>query len=368
MKSVVIQTPKGERVIGDGAPCFVIAEVSANHNQDFDTAVAIIKAAGTAGADAVKIQSYTPDTMTIDSDKEWFQVGGKIGSEDNPESWKGMSLYKLYEKAYTPYEWFDDLKNITEELGMVFFSTPYEETAVDFLEEKNVPLYKVASYETTHIPLLKRIAATGKPVIVSTGFSTAEEIALAVKTLREGGTSDIILLHCTTEYAGEPRPEHVNLKTMLDLRNRFDTIVGFSDNSAGIAIPVQAVTMGAAVVEKHIVIENDDKAIDDKAIDGAFSLGQKGFQEMVSRIRSAEQVVGEVSYGPKSETEAKNAKYQRSIFAVKDIAKGEAFTRENTRVIRPNFGLQPKEYDRVLGMSAAESIEAGTPLLEKDLQ
>ncbi|MBI2989716.1 MAG: pseudaminic acid synthase [Candidatus Magasanikbacteria bacterium] len=353
-----MQTPKGAREIGPGYPCFVIAELSANHNGNFDKAVEIIRAAAASGADAVKIQTYTPDTMTIDSDKRYFMVGDMIGGEDNPDTWKGMSLYALYQKAQTPYAWHADLKKITEELGMVFFSTPYEETAVDFLEGLGVPLYKVASYETTHIPFLKRVAKTGKPVIMSVGFSTLQEIELAVETLRSYGTKDIVLLHCTTAYSKSPKPEDANLKTMLDLRERFGTVVGFSDNNTGTEIPLQAVMMGASVLEKHMVASTDDKVID-----GDFSLGPDHFKALVHAIRKAESALGEVKYGVKCKAEQDNAKYQRSIFAVREIKKGDTFNEENMRVIRPRFGLEPKYYEEIIGKMATQDIERGTPLM-----
>lgn len=346
-----------ERRIGFNEPCFIIAEVSANHNGSYEKAVEIVKAAAVAGADAVKIQTYTPDTMTIDSDKRWFRVGDVIGSADNPETWKGMSLYQLYQKAYTPYEWHGPLKSLAEGLGLIFFSTPYEETAVDFLETLDIPLYKVASYETTHIPFLRRLGQTGKPVIMSVGFSSPEEIKLAVDTLRNNGTRDLILLHCTTAYSKTPKDEDANLHTMLDLKAKFGTEVGFSDNNAGIDTAVQAVMMGACVVEKHIVAKADDAVID-----GDFSLGPEEFKAMVDGIRKVEKRRGNVMYGPKSESERGNARYQRSIFVVKDIKAGEMFTEDNIRVIRPNIGLQPKEYDIVLGKRAACDIERATPL------
>ncbi len=346
-----------ERRIGAGEPCFIIAEVSANHDGSYEKAVEIVRAAAAAGADAVKIQTYTPDTMTIDSDKPWFIVGEQIGSKDNPETWRGLSLYQLYQKAYTPYEWHEPLKRLAEELGIIFFSTPYEETAVDFLETLNVPLYKVASYETTHIPFLRRLGRTGKPVIMSVGFSTPEEIMLSVNTLRDNGTKDIILLHCTTSYSKTPKDENANLNTMLDLKTRFGVDIGFSDNNAGTGVAIQAVMMGACVVEKHVIAADGDKVID-----GDFSLGPKEFRALVDGIRKAERTRGQVVYGPKSETERGNARYQRSIFVVKDMKAGEIFDKENIRVIRPRLGLEPKEYDAVLGTKAAREVLRGTPL------
>ena len=357
MNSFVIKTLKGKRKIGPGEPCFIIAEVSANHNQSYDKAVEIVKAAAYAGVDAVKIQTYTPDMMTIDSDKRYFMIGDMIGSADNPDTWKRMSLYKLYQKAFTPLEWHKDLKKLTEDLGMVFFSTPYEETGVDFLKTIGVPIYKIASYETTHIPFLKHVAQTGKPVIMSVGFSTLEEIELAVKTLRENGTKDIILLHCTTAYSKIPKPEDANLNTMFDLQKRFGVITGFSDNNAGIEIPLQAVMMGASVVEKHFIA-----SLHDKALDGDFSVGPEEMKKFVHAVRQVEKVRGGVKYGFKNESEKNNAKYQRSIFITQNIKAGEKLTKDNMRIIRPNLGLQPKYYEEVLGRVVKVDIERGEPL------
>ncbi|MDO8499644.1 MAG: pseudaminic acid synthase [bacterium] len=359
MNSFTIATPKGNRSIGPGSPCFIIAEMSANHNQDYDKAVALVKAAAEAGADAIKIQTYTPDMMTIDSDKRYFMVGDMIGSKDNPDTWKGMSLYDLYKKAFTPLEWHADLKAIAEDLGLVFFSTPYDEAGVDFLEQFNLPLYKVASYEVTHIPFLKRLAKTKKPIIMSVGFSDLSDIELAVKALRDNGTTDLILLHCTTAYSKQSRSEDANLNTMLDLGARFGCLTGFSDNNAGTTVPVQAAMMGATVIEKHIILEGDETAID-----GNFSLGPRDLKAMVVAIRESERVLGQVKYGFKNESEKNNAKYQRSIFVVKDIKAGEKFTAENIRVIRPNLGLQPKYYEETLGKICSRDIERGEPLTE----
>jgi len=357
MPCIRIRTTRGERAIGDNAPCFVIAELSANHNGNFDRAVALVKSAAGAGADAVKIQTYTPDTMTIDSDKPWFRVGEMIGSADNPDLWKGQTLYQLYQKAQTPYAWHGLLKKVAEDLGLVFFSTPYEESAVDFLETLDVLLYKIASYEVTHIPFLKRVAMTGKPVIMSVGFSTLPEIELAVQTLREYGAKDLVLLHCTTSYSRAPKATDANLDTMRDLAERFGLGVGFSDNSAGIEIPIQAVMMGATVIEKHLTLGDSEKVID-----GDFSLTPIDFRAMVDGIRHAESARGTILYGPKNESEKGNARYQRSIFVVKDMHAGDPFTTENIRVIRPRFGLEPKHYEEILGKQAAGAIERGTPL------
>ena len=357
IEPIKIKTPKVERMIGSGHPCFIIAEMSANHNQDYDKAVDIIKMAAASGADAIKLQTYTPDTITMDSDNKYFVIGDQIGSEDNPESWKGNTIYNLYQKAYTPWEWHADLKKVAEDLGLVFFSTPYDFTAVDFLKELDVPLYKIASYEVTHIPLIKRVAQTGKPVIMSVGFASIEDIELALDTLRKNGTNDILLLHCTTAYSGEPKPENTNLRTMLDMKERFGVQIGFSDNNAGIEIPLQAAMLGASVIEKHVVADKNDDTYDSD-----FSVGPDEFKNFVDAVRQAEVSLGEVKYGIKCEAEKNNSKYQQSIFVVKNMKSGEEFTEDNIRVIRPFLGLHSKHYEEVLGQTASKDIEQGTPL------
>ncbi len=248
----------GDRIIGTGHPCFVIAELSGNHHQRYEEAVKLIHAAKEAGADAVKLQTYTPDTITINSSKQWFLVAGK----DNPRRWKGKTLYELYRSAYTPWEWQPKLKKIADEIGIMLFSSPFDETAVDFLETMQVPCYKVASYEVTHIPLLKKIARTGKPVILSIGFASVEEVGLAIQTLRDGGTRDIAVLHCVTSYADEPKAEDMHLATIRDIRERFCVVSGFSDNNGGIEIPLRAVMAGASIVEKHFILDRSDAGPD----------------------------------------------------------------------------------------------------------
>ncbi len=342
----------GNRKIGDGEPCFIVAEVSANHQQKFEKAADIIKAAAAAGADAVKLQTYTPDTMTIDSDKKWFRVGGK----DNPDAWKGRTFYDLYRDAYTPWEWHARLKDVAEDNGLVFFSTPFDATAVDFLEKLDVPCYKIASYEATDIPLLKKVASTGKPVIMSVGFATLGEIKLSVSTLRSHGAKDIVVLQCTTSYSSKADAQYTNLATMLDIRGRLGVLCGFSDNMGGIEVPALAAAMGAAVVEKHMVARHGS------ALDDRFSLDKKSFREMVGRIRWQESVMGKVKYGPQTEAEKYNRQFRRSLFVVKDVKKGEKFTKENIRSIRPAYGLETKFFDAVVGKTATKGVERGTPL------
>lgn len=352
MKEIVIQTPKGERKIGPGNPVFIVAEMSANHNQNLDKAFSIIDSAAKAGADAVKLQTYTPDGMTIESDKEWFRVGG--GS--NPYSWESETLYSLYQKAFTPREWHPLLKKKAEEMGLVFFSTPFSLEDVDFLESLDMPMYKIASYEVTDIPLLKRIAQTRKPVIMSIGFASLEEVELALQTLKQNGSTQIAVLHCVTAYQKNPRPEQTNLQTMVDIRDRFGVVTGFSDNNAGNEIPLQAAIMGASIIEKHIINDNE------KTFDSDFSLNSEQFKQLVTLIRHAELIKGVVRYGTQSIVEDHNKRYRKSIFIVQDIKKGERLTKEKIRVIRPNFGLSPQYYEGLIGKKIKQDVERGTPL------
>lgn len=342
------------RKIGRGEPCFIIAEMSANHHQKFEEAAEIIKAAAAAGADAVKMQTYTPDTMTIDSDKKWFFLGG----EGTPGSWKGKNLYALYQTAYTPWEWQPKLKRIADERGILLFSTPFDSNAVDFLEkELHPPCYKIASYESTDTPLLRRVAKTGKPVIISIGFASLEESREAVRTLRESGAREIAVLHCVTTYKDQPSAKNMNLRTIADIRERFGVVSGFSDNNAGIEFPIIAVMAGASVVEKHLILSRAAGGHDER-----FSIEPQEFKEMVLRIREAEQALGSVHYGPTSVEEENYKILRRSLFVVEDMKRGDMFTHENIRVIRPAYGLAPKYLDEVLGKKAAADIERGTPL------
>lgn len=346
-------------MIGKGEPCFIVAEVSCNHQQSFEQAKQIVRAAARAGADAVKIQTYTPDTITIDSNEKWFMLGGK----DRPDSWKGKNLYSLYKEAYTPWEWDEPLKKLAEDLGLVFFSTPFDPAAVDFLEKLNVPCYKIASYEATDIPLLKRVAQTGKPVIMSVGFADLNEIDLSVKTLRDNGTKDLALLHCTTSYFDRADESATNLRTIFALEQRYGVVAGFSDNMGGIEAPALAVAIGAAIVEKHLVLKHDPAILDDR-----FSLDEEGMRRLVEKIRWQEKLMGEPIYGVRTEAEKENRHLRRSLFAVINIKQGEKFTIGNVRVIRPDYGLEPKYYDEVLGRIAARDIKRGTPLTWEMIQ
>ena len=343
----------GQRKIGPGRKIFIVAEMSGNHNHSYKRAKQIIKAAKDAGTDAIKIQTYTPDTMTIDSAKAIFQV--KVN-----KAWKGKSLYKLYQEAYTPWKWQQRLKVYAEKLELVFFSTPFDTTAVDFLEKLNVKLYKVASFEITDIPLLQKIGKTKKPVIISRGMASPAEINLALKTLRKNGTKQIGLLHCVSSYPATL--DQMNLATIPDLAKRFRLVTGFSDHSLGITAAITSVALGASVIEKHFTLSRSDKGPD-----AAFSLEPEEFAQMVKYVREAEIAIGRPTYKV-GKKEAENIVFRRSIFTVKNIKKGKKFTSENIRVIRPGYGLAPKYLNKVLGKTARSKVNAGTPLAWKQIK
>ncbi len=347
MRHIIINTPKGKRAIGPGQPAFIIAEVSANHNQSFKRANKIIDAAIKAGADAIKIQTYTADTMTIDSDKDYFQV--KVN-----KAWKGQSLYKLYQQAYTPWEWQPKLKKYAEKKGVILFSTPFDKSAVDFLEKMKVQLYKVASFEVVDIPLLKRVGQTKKPVIMSRGMSSLEELKLAVKTLKQYGCPQVALLHCVSAYPA--KPESMNLATIPDLAKKFKVIAGLSDHSLGRSVPITAVALGASIIEKHFTLKRSDGGPD-----AAFSLEPAELKQLVKEVREAEKSLGRAIYHV-AKNEEENIIFRRSLFIVKDIKKGERFNATNVRSIRPGYGLPPKYYEQILGKKAVKNIERGTPL------
>ena len=334
------------RMIGNGQPCYIIAEMSANHAGDINRAIEIIHAAKAAGADCVKIQTYTPDTMTIDSDKEYFQI--------NDGTWKGENLYGLYKKAYTPWEWQKQLKEEAERIHLDFLSTPFDRSSVDFLEELGVSFYKVASFELTDLPLISYIASKGKPMIVSTGMATLGEIEESVKVIRKAGNVELCLLKCSSAYPAVP--DDMNLRTIRHLEETFGVPVGLSDHSLGSIGAVTAVALGAKVVEKHFCISREIENPD-----ASFSMEPQEFKQMVEDIRSTERAIGKVSYDI-SICEKTNRIFRRSIFVVKDIKKGDSFTEENIRVIRPAYGLEPKYYEDILGKKSSREIERGTPL------
>jgi pseudaminic acid synthase len=337
----------GKHRIGPGNPAYFIAELSANHNQDFAKAVRIVEAAKEAGADAVKLQTYTPDTITINSKKDYFRVGGGT-------LWDGRTLYDLYAEAYTPWEWQPRLKQVANELGMDLFSSAFDETSVDFLEEMSVPAHKLASFELVDIPLIRKMAATGKPLIISTGMASLEEIEEAVGVARTAGATQIALLKCTSAYPAPP--EEMNLRTIPELASRFSVPAGLSDHTMGVAVPVAAVALGATMIEKHLTLSRSDPGPD-----SAFSLEPHEFKAMVDSVRVAEKALGEVHFGL-SEKENSSRVFRRSLFVVKDMRKGEPFTATNVRSIRPGYGLHTRYLSDVLGNFAARDIEHGTPL------
>lgn len=336
----------GNRLIGKGQPAYIIAEMSANHAGSIENAKRIIRAAKESGADCVKIQTYTPDTITIDCDNEYFQI--------NKGTWKGENLYQLYGKAYTPWEWQKELLEEAKKVGIDFFSTPFDFSSVDFLEEIGVEFYKIASFELVDLPLIRYVASKKKPMIMSTGMSTLGEIEAAVKTAKEAGNDQIALLRCASAYPAIT--DQMNLKTMVNMAEVFNVPVGLSDHSMGSVGAVTAVALGASIIEKHFCL---DRAMENP--DSVFSMNPEEFSSMVRDIRQAQRAIGTVSYGP-TEQEASNIVFRRSVFCVKDIKKGEEITTENIRIIRPGYGMEPKYYEEVLGQRALRDIKRGTPM------
>jgi N-acetylneuraminate synthase len=335
------------RIISNQQPPYIIAELSANHNGSIERAFESIKAAKEAGVDAVKIQTYTADTMTIDCDRKEFQITGGL--------WDGYSLYDLYKEAQTPYEWHKRLFDYAKEIDITIFSTPFDETAVDLLEELNTPAYKIASFEMTDLPLVKYVAQTKKPMIISTGMANLEEIEEVVQVAKENGCQDLILLHCISSY---PAPvEQSNLRTIPDLAKRFGVLSGLSDHTMGTTVATTSVALGACVIEKHFTLSRKDKGPDSE-----FSLEPQELRQLCVDTKIAWQSLGQVGY-EKKEAEKYNVKYRRSIYVVKDVKKGEKFTKDNIRRIRPGFGLEPRHYNKILDATASTDIKIGTPLV-----
>jgi pseudaminic acid synthase len=325
---------------------YIIAELSANHNGSIERAFESILAAKEAGADAVKIQTYTADTMTIDCDREEFQITGGL--------WDGYSLYDLYKEAQTPYEWHKRLFDYAKEIGITIFSTPFDETAVDLLEELEVPVYKIASFEMTDLPLVKYVAQTKKPMIISTGMANLEEITEVVRVARENGCTDLILLHCISSY---PAPaEQSNLQTIPDLAERFGVITGLSDHTMGTTVATTSVALGACLIEKHFTLSRTDKGPDSE-----FSLEPQELKQLCIDTKIAWQSLGQAGYERK-EVEKSNVRFRRSIYAVKNIKKGDKLTKENIKRIRPGFGLEPKHYEKILSKVAKFDIVRGMPI------
>ena len=327
---------------------FIIAEMSGNHNQSLERALEIVEAAARSGAHALKIQTYTADTMTLDLTEGEFFI-------DDPNSlWKGKSLHELYHEAYTPWEWHEPIFNRAKELGMIPFSTPFDVTAVDFLEDLDVPCYKIASFENTDIPLIRKVASTGKPMIISAGMATVAELDETVRTAREAGCRDLILLKCTSTYPATPENSHV--RTIPHMRELFDCEVGLSDHTMGLGAAVAAVALGATVIEKHFTLRRADGGVD-----STFSLEPEEMAALVTETGRAWQALGGVRYGP-SEAEQASVQFRRSLYVVQDMKAGDVLTSDNVRAIRPGLGLSPKFYDTVLGMSVKKKVAKGTPL------
>jgi pseudaminic acid synthase len=336
---------KGRR-IGTTEKVYIIAEMSANHNQNFDRAVEVIKAAAESGADAIKVQTYTPDTLTIDSENPYFQIEGGL--------WDGRTLYDLYQEAYMPWEWQSKLQKIAQNLGLDFFSTAYDLSSVDFLEKLDVPVYKIASFELVDVSLLRIIAQTGKPIILSTGMATLAEIDEAVRTIRESGGEQLALLKCTSAYPAPP--EEMNLRTIPHFAQAFGVPTGLSDHTLDIAVPVAAVALGACIIEKHFTLSRDVPGPD-----SVFSLEPDEFKAMANAVRTTEKALGSVNYEV-TEREQASKVFRRSLFVVKDIETGEKFTEENVRSIRPGYGLHPRHLETILGKRVAHGVGQGFPL------
>lgn len=330
---------------------FIIAELSANHNHNKQVALDTIRAAKQCGADAVKIQTYTADTMTIDSNKEWFKIHGTI--------WNGENLYNLYQKAYTPWEWHEEIFHAAKEEGLICFSTPFDKSSVDFLETLNNPIYKIASFEITDVELIRYAASKGKPIIISTGIATEDDINLALQACRSVGNNQVTLLKCTSAYPAQI--SDANLSVIADMRKRFQVPVGLSDHTMGTTVSVASVALGATVIEKHFIM---DRKIGGP--DASFSMEPDEFASMVEQVREVEMAMGQVSY-PTDTAKIKGREFCRSLFVVNDVKAGDVFSEDNIRSIRPGNGLAPKYLSDVLGKRAAHDIERGTPLSFNDI-
>jgi pseudaminic acid synthase len=338
----------GKFKVGNEHPPFIIAEMSGNHNQSLDRALAIVEAAAIAGAQALKLQTYTADTITLDVHKNEFQI------QDGNSLWNGKSLYSLYKEAYTPWEWHEPIMKRANELGMVCFSSPFDETAVDFLETLNVPAYKIASFENIHIPLIRKVAATGKPLIISTGMASLAELNDAVSAAREAGCKDIILLKCTSTYPA--LPVNSNIATIPHMKNLFECQIGLSDHTMGVGVAVAAVSLGATVVEKHFTLSRADGGVD-----SAFSLEPEELKSLVIETERAWQSIGNIKYGP-TKAEEKSLVFRRSLYISKDVKSGDTLTRENLSCVRPGLGMAPKYFDQVIGLKVNHDAVKGTPL------
>ncbi len=338
----------GQRIIGIGKKPFIVAEMSGNHNHSLKRALEIVEAAAAAGAEAIKLQTYTADTITLDvEDGDFF-----IDDEDN--LWRGRSLYDLYKEAYTPWEWHEPIFKRCRELGLIAFSTPFDETAVDFLETLDVPCYKIASFELIDLPLIRKVAATGKPMIISTGMASVAEIDETVRGAKEAGCKDIILLKCTSSYPASP--EDSNLLTIPHMQKLFNCPVGLSDHILGIGAAVAAIALGACFIEKHFTLSRADGVVD-----SAFSMEPEEMRQLVIETERAWQALGQINYSP-VEQESKSLKFRRSLYIAQDMAAGEVLTPDNLRIVRPGYGLEPKYYEVLLGKKINRAVKKGTPL------
>lgn len=334
------------RLIGSNHPPYIIAEISANHNGNIERALDTIKMAKECGADAVKIQTYNANTMTIDCDQSDFQIQGGL--------WDGYTLYKLYQEAHTPYQWHQELFEYAKKIGITLFSTPFDETAVDLLENLNTPAYKIASFEVTDLPLIRYVASTKKPMIISTGMANLEEISEAVEVAHQNGCTELVLLHCISSY---PAPvEQSNLKTIPELANKFRVVSGLSDHTLGTTVSVTSIALGASVIEKHVTLSRHEKGPDSE-----FSLEPNELKQLCLDTKVAWLALGEAGFDRKP-AEQENVKFRRSLYVVEDIKAGEIFTKENLRRIRPGYGLPSKHYDEILGRKALADINAGTAM------
>jgi len=342
----------GNHTIGANNSVFIIAELSANHNGSLVNALETVRAAKRAGADCIKLQTYTADTITIDSRKEDFMIKGTI--------WEGKNLHDLYKEAYTPWEWHSEIMNAAKEEGLICFSSPFDLTSVDFLESLEVPAYKIASFEITDIPLIEYVASKGKPIIISTGIATIEDIQLAIDACHRMGNYDIALLKCTSSY---PAPvEEANMIMVKDLSERFNVISGLSDHTMGATVPVVATCFGAKIIEKHFILDHSIGGPD-----ASFSMDEKEFSSMVTAVREAEKAIGKIDY-KLTEKQVKGKDFSRSLYVVQDIKKGEVLTKENVRSIRPGFGLHPKYYNDILGKEITSDLEKGDRLSLGDIK
>ena len=344
MKDIVIQN----RVIGLSHKPFIIAEMSGNHNQSLEKALEIVKEAHKCGADAIKLQTYTPDTMTINSS------GGLFTITDKDSLWYGRDLYELYKEAYTPWEWHQQIFDLARELGIIIFSTPFDETSVDFLEELDVPAYKIASFENTDWPLLRKVAKTKKPIIISLGGATLSNISESIAVLKDNGCEDLILLKCTSTYPASP--ETTNLKTIPHLREMFNCQVGLSDHTLGVGVAIASVSFGVTVIEKHFTLDRSEGGVD-----SAFSIEPYELKSLVEESAKVHDAIGTVNYGI-LEAERSSLRFKRSIYIVKDIKEGEELTKDNIKIIRPGDGLETKYFETVIGKKTRCSIAKGSPL------